>query len=197
RARTPEEMHAAIERAIADLDGIIAIFKGLLRIAESEAGSRRSAFAPVEVAQLLRDVAELYDVVAEEKAVRLVVDTPAALHAYGDRELIQQAVANLVDNAVKFSPPGSAVRLSGRAVEGGIEIAVADQGPGIPVAERARATERFFRGEAARSTPGSGLGLALVQAVAQLHGGRLALEDAGPGLRVRLRLAGQRKQMAG
>ena len=197
RARTPEEMHAAIERAIADLDGIIAIFKGLLRIAESEAGSRRSAFAPVEVAQLLRDVAELYDVVAEEKAVRLVVDAPAALHAYGDRELIQQAVANLVDNAVKFSPPGSAVRLSGRAVEGGIEIAVADQGPGIPVAERARATERFFRGEAARSTPGSGLGLALVQAVAQLHGGRLALEDAGPGLLVRLRLAGQRKQMAG
>ncbi|MBV9115965.1 MAG: HAMP domain-containing protein, partial [Acetobacteraceae bacterium] len=197
RARTPEEMHAAIERAIADLDGIIAIFKGLLRIAESEAGSRRSAFALVEVAQLLRDVAELYDVVAEEKAVRLVVDTPATLHAYGDRELIQQAVANLVDNAVKFSPPGSAVRLSGRAVEGGIEIAVADQGPGIPVAERARATERFFRGAAARSTPGSGLGLALVQAVAQLHGGRLALEDAGPGLLVRLRLAGQRKQMAG
>ena len=197
RARTPEEMHAAIERAIADLDGIIAIFKGLLRIAEIEAGSRRSAFAPVELAQLLRGVAELYDVVAEEKAVRLVVSAPATLPAYGDRELIQQAVANLVDNAVKFSPPGGAVSLSGQPVEGGIEITVADQGPGIPSAERARATERFFRGETARSTPGSGLGLALVQAVAQLHGGALILEDAKPGLLIRLRLAGQRRQTAG
>jgi signal transduction histidine kinase len=194
RARTPGEMHAAIERAIADLDGIIAIFQGLLRIAEIEAGSRRSAFAPVEAARLLRDVAELYDVVAEEKDVRLMVSAPASLPAYGDRELIQQAVANLVDNAVKFSPAGSVVRLSGQPVEGGIEITVTDQGPGIPPAERARATERFFRGETARSTPGSGLGLALVQAIAQLHGGGLTLEDAGPGLLVRLRLAGQPKQ---
>ncbi len=196
RARTPEEMHAAIERAIADLDGIIAIFQGLLRISEIEAGSRRSAFAPVEAARLLRDVAELYDVVAEEKNVRLVVSAPDSLPAYGDRELIQQAVANLVDNAVKFSPPGSVVRLSGQPAEGGIEITVADQGPGIPPDERARATDRFFRGETARSTPGSGLGLALVQAVAQLHGGSLALDDAAPGLVVRLRLAGQRNQTA-
>ncbi len=193
-ARTPEEMHAAIERAIVDLDGIVAIFQGLLRIAEIEAGSRRSAFAAIDAAGLLADVAELYDVVAEEKGVRLALDVPGRLPAYGDRELIQQAVANLVDNAVKFSPSGSTVRLLGATGEDGVWITVADQGPGIPANARARATERFFRAEAARSTPGSGLGLALVQAVAQLHGGSLLLEDAGPGLIARLHIAAARSE---
>lgn len=189
RARTPEEMHAAIERAITDLDGIVAIFQGLLRIAEIEAGSRRSAFAAIDIALLLADVAELYDVVAEEKGVRLTVSIPDTLPAYGDRELIQQAVANLVDNAVKFSPPGSTVRLFAEAGADGVRITVADQGPGIPEEDRSRATERFFRAEAARSTPGSGLGLALVQAVAQLHGGSLSLRDARPGLIACLHIA--------
>jgi signal transduction histidine kinase len=91
-------------------------------------------------------------------------------------------VANLVDNAVKFSPAGGTVVLSAAATRGGVEIAVADPGPGIPAADRARAVARFFRGESARNSPGSGLGLALVQAVAQLHGGNLRLGEAGPGL---------------
>jgi len=104
------------------------------------------------------------------------------LPAYGDRELIQQAVANLVDNAVKFSPPGGQVGLAASATPSVIEIAVTDRGPGIPAGDRARAAERFFRGESARNTPGAGLGLALVQAVAQLHGGALRLLDAAPGL---------------
>ena len=95
---------------------------------------------------------------------------------------MQQAVANLVDNAVKFSPPGGTVRLQAAVTPAGVEIGVADQGPGIPAADRPRAAERFFRGEAARSTPGAGLGLALVQAVAQLHLGTLRLGDVGPGL---------------
>ena len=192
RRDTPAELRAAIERATADLDGIVAVFQALLRIAEIEAGSRRSAFAPLDLAPLLADVAELYGAVAEERGHRAVGATRRdRCRRIGDRELMQQAVANLVDNAVKFSPPGgavTAVRAARRRPA--VEIAVADQGPGIPAADRARATERFFRGETARSTPGSGLGLALVQAVAQLHGGSLRLADAAPGLVAILSLPG-------
>ena len=157
-----------------------------MRISEIEAGSRRSAFARFDAAPVLADLAELYGAVAEEKEVALVIAAPDHLPAYGDRDMVQQAVANLLDNAVKFSPPGSTVRLEARLAGGRLAISVSDQGPGIPPEDRARASERFFRGEAARSTPGAGLGLALVQAVAQLHGGESMLEDAAPGLRARL-----------
>src|SRR5690242_10977297 len=126
------ELRSAIERAITDLDDIVAVFQALLRIAEIEAGSRRAAFATVDLAPVLADAAELYEAVAEEKGVALSVDGPDYLPSYGDRELIQQAVVNLLDNAVKFSPPGSAVRLSAKAFPAGVEITVADQGPGIP-----------------------------------------------------------------
>ena len=189
-ADTVGELRAAIERATADLDDIVAVFQALLRIAEIEAGSRRAAFAPLDGAPLLADVVELYGAVAEEKGIALTVQAPAHLPAFGDRDLIQQAVVNLVDNAVKFSPPGGAVVLRATPGRGGVEIAVADQGAGIPKADRARAAERFFRGESARNTPGSGLGLSLVQAVAQLHGGSLRLEDASPGLVAILTLPG-------
>ena len=147
-----------------------------------EAGSRRAAFATLDVAPLMGDVAELYGPVADEKCIRLTVAAPPRLPAFGDRDLIQQALANLVDNAVKFSPPGGTVTLSAAAMDAGVAITVADKGPGIPEPDRARAAARFFRGETARNTPGSGLGLALVQAVAQLHGGSLRLADAAPGL---------------
>ncbi len=187
-AETPAELRAAIERAIADLDGIVAVFHALLRIAEIEAGSRRSAFKDVDLAPLLAVVAELYEAVAEEKGVRLVLDAPPRLPAYGDRELVQQAVANLVDNAVKFSPPGNQVGIRGEIRPTGVAIVVTDHGPGIPEVDRSRATERFFRGETARSTPGAGLGLALVQAVAQLHTGELRLGAASPGLEATLLL---------
>ena len=181
-ASTTTELHAAIERATADLDGIVAVFQALLRIAEIEAGSRRSAFARLDLAPLIADVAELYGAVAEEKGIALSVDASAHVPAFGDRELVQQAVANLVDNAVKFSPSGGTVRITATARPDEVQISVADQGPGIPAADRERATERFFRGEVARNTPGAGLGLATVQAIAQLHGGSLRLIDATPGL---------------
>jgi hypothetical protein len=181
-ADTVVELRAAIERATADLDGIVAVFQALLRIAEIEAGSRRAAFATLDVAPVLADVAELYGPLAEEKEIALTVQMPERVAVFGDRELLQQAVANLVDNAMKFSPSGSAVHLSATSSPAGVEIVVADQGPGIPEVDRARAAERFFRGESARNTPGSGLGLALVQAVAQLHGGSLRMADAAPGL---------------
>jgi signal transduction histidine kinase len=186
------DLRAAIERAQADLDGIVAVFQALLRIAEIEAGASRSAFATFDLPPLLAGLAELYGAVAEDQAQRLTLRCPPHLAAFGDRDMIQQAVANLLDNAIKFSPPGGEIRLE--AADGpDLAITVADRGPGIPVADRARATERFFRGEAARNTPGSGLGLALVQAVATLHGGELILRDNDPGLCCILRLPGPRR----
>ncbi len=182
------ELRSAIDQATADLDGIVSVFQALLRIAEIEAGSRRAAFAPVDLAPLLADMAELYEASAEEKGLTLQLRASTSLPVDGDVTLIQQAVANLLDNALKFSPSGSLVMLSGTAVAIGVEIAVTDRGPGIPKTERAQATDRFYRGEKARSTPGSGLGLSLVQAVAQLHGGTLILADAEPGLRAVLTL---------
>ena len=182
------ELRAAVERAMADLDGIVNVFQALLRISEIEAGARRSAFAPLDLAPVLIDLVELYDAAAEEAGLSLRVTIAPDLPAFGDRDMIQQAVANLMDNAIKFSPPGGVIAVSARTDGALLRIEVADQGPGIPEADRTRATERFFRGEAARSTPGSGLGLALVQAVAQLHGGELQLTDAGPGLRAALAL---------
>ncbi len=205
-ADTDEELRAAVERAVTDLDGVTAVFQALLRIAEIEAGSRRAAFARFDCVPVLRDLAELYGALAEERGLELALALPVSLWMRGDRELLQQAVANLLDNAVKFSPAGGTVLLTAgvgpeTADQGPAElaaaspatpsawvlrIAVSDGGPGIPADDLAKAPERFFRGEAARHTPGSGLGLALVQAVAQLHGGALRLGDAAPGLRATL-----------
>ena len=186
-ARSEGELRAGVERAVSDLDNVTAVFHALMRIAEIEVGARRSAFAEVDLGPLLADLAELYSAVAEEHGgLRLRLEVPDTLAILGDRDLLQQAVANLLDNAIKFSPDGGQITLAAARVERQVRLSVADQGPGIPEADRPRATERFFRGEAARSTPGSGLGLALVQAVALLHEGSLVLEDAHPGLRATL-----------
>ncbi len=188
------ELRAALERAMADLDGVTSVFQALMRIAEVEAGAQRSAFADMDISTLLADLAELYGAVAEEHGLALVLQVPDSLEVFGDRDLIQQAVANLLDNAIKFSPAGRgritlAVEAVGAAAGRQVVVSVTDQGIGIPEADRGRVVERFFRGETARHTPGSGLGLALVQAVATLHDGSLTLEDARPGTRAVLRLA--------
>ena len=188
-AETDAELRAAVERAVADLDGVTSVFQALMRIAEIEVGARRSAFAEVDLGPLLADLADLYAALAEENGITLDLSVPDTLVIAGDRDLLQQAVANLLDNAIKFSPPGSRIALAAKSAPKHVSISIADQGPGIPESDRPRATERFFRGEAARSTPGSGLGLALVQAVAQLHEGTLLLEDAAPGLRATIRLS--------
>jgi signal transduction histidine kinase len=192
-AHDEEALRAAIEQGILDLDGIARIFQAVLRIAEVEAGARRAAFAPTDLVPMLTDMAELYGAAAEAREQRLEVTLPPALPLVGDRDLLGQAVANLLDNALKFTPEGGTVAVSARAEPGLLEIAVADDGPGMPEADRDRAGERFFRADAARSTPGSGLGLSLVRAVAALHGGQVLLGethpgDAQPGLKVTLRL---------
>jgi signal transduction histidine kinase len=176
-----EELRAAVEEGIADLDNITRIFQALLRIAEAEAGARRAAFAPFNLPDVLRDAAEFYEAMAEAREQRLDVEMPAQLPMLGDRDLLLQAVANLLDNAIKFTPEGGVVRLTALQDEHGIEIAVSDSGPGLSPEDRARAMDRFFRADASRNLPGSGLGLALVRAVAQLHAGEVALGDARPG----------------
>ncbi len=191
-AQSEADLRAAIERAQSDLDDIVKVFQALLRISEIEAGARRSAFARVDLGPLLFDLAELYAAAAEERGQTLAYQIPPILPAFGDRDMLQQAVANLLDNALKFSPPGSTIRLEAKSVAGRVEILVADQGAGIPAGDRKRATERFFRGEQARNTPGSGLGLALVAAVATLHDGELRLEDNAPGLQAVISLPAPR-----
>jgi signal transduction histidine kinase len=190
-AESPEDLKAAIERATIDLDGIVAVFQALLRIAEIEAGARRSAFATINLTPLLTDIDELYTAVAEERGIELKTAIAPHLPLFGDRELIQQAVTNLLDNALKFSPEQSFIAFSATLKDGMMEITIADHGPGISEIDRARATDRFFRAESARSTAGSGLGLALVAAVAQLHNGSLRLIDNNPGLRAIISLPAQ------
>jgi len=187
-AHTAEDLQSAIERATLDLDGIVGVFEALLRIAEIEAGSRRAAFAAIDLAPMLHDIDELYRAAAEERGLTLATDIGPHLPLLGDRDLVQQAVANLLDNALKFSAPGTIVTFSARLEEAMVEICIADRGPGISDEDRNRATERFFRAESARSTSGSGLGLALVAAVAQLHNGTLMLADNHPGLRATISL---------
>lgn len=175
------ELRAAMEEGIADLDNITRVFQALLRIAEAEAGARRAAFAPLDLPEVLRDAAEFYEAMAEAREQRLETALPEHLPLIGDRDLLLQAVANLLDNAIKFTPPGGVIRLSARETEAQIEIAVSDSGPGLSPEDRAHALDRFFRADASRHMPGSGLGLSLVRAVAQLHAGEVRLEDAMPG----------------
>lgn len=187
----PEALRAAMEQGIADLDHISRVFGALLRIAEAEAGARRAAFAPLDLVPLLAEVAEFYGAVAESRGQTLETDLPERLELVGDRDLLAQAAGNLLDNALKFTPAGGRVRLAARAAgRERVEIAVEDCGPGLSPKDRARAGERFFRADASRATPGSGLGLSLVQAVARLHGGELVLQDAvpPPGLRAAILL---------
>ena len=192
-AHDEDALRAAVEQGIADLDGIVRVFQAVLRIAEVEAGGRRAAFEATDLVPMMTDMAELYGAAAEVREQRLEVTLPPSLPLVGDRDLLGQAVVNLLDNALKFTPDGGTVALSARAGPGVVEIAVADDGPGMPEADRQRAGERFFRADAARTTPGSGLGLSLVRAVAALHGGAIALGEthpgaARPGLTVTLRL---------
>jgi hypothetical protein len=180
-AHDEASLRAAVEQGIADLDAIARVFQAVLRIAEVEAGSRRAAFAPTDLGPMLADIAELYGASAEAHEQHLQVNLPGTLPLIGDRDLLGQAVVNLLDNALKFTPASGTVRLRAGIADGVVEIAVADDGPGMPAADRARAGERFFRADAARSTPGSGLGLSLVRAVAALHRGELRLADTHPG----------------
>jgi signal transduction histidine kinase len=175
-----------IERAIAETDKLIATFNALLLIAETDAGAGRSQMTVLELNGVAGDVAELYEPLAEEKGIvlRLVQGAPCAIE--GNRSLVAQALANLVDNAIKYTPAGGKVTIAVNQGADGVVLSVADSGPGIPPADRPRVVERFVRLEASRNSPGTGLGLSLVAAVAHYHGTQLMLEDNVPGLKASL-----------
>ncbi|WP_230531840.1 HAMP domain-containing sensor histidine kinase [Microvirga roseola] len=191
-AKSPDELKAALEATIEESDNLIRIFNALLMIARLEAGNAREGLADFDAAEAVRDVAELYEALAEEAGVALEVAVEGDLPVHGSRELLGQAMANLLDNALKYGAapggPAQAISVEARRRDGEVLVVVADRGPGIPEAERNRVLERFVRLETARSRPGFGLGLSLVAAVARLHGGALRLEDNRPGLRVVLAL---------
>jgi len=185
-----------LEHTIEEADGLIKTFNALLSIARLEAGAGGETRETLDLVALVGDVAELYEPVAEERGITLKAEVSTPIVIHGDRQLLGQAIANLIDNALKYGAPtaeggnGWAPEVDVRAEthEGAAEIVVTDRGPGVPVADRERVLGRFVRLEASRSEPGSGLGLSLVAAVARLHGGSLRLEDNEPGLRVVLAL---------
>ena len=192
-AASPDELRAALEAVIEESDGLIRVFNALLMIARLEAGSAREILAPVDLGAAVRGVGELYEALAEDQGLVLDVKAEDGLIIAGNRELIGQALANLIDNALKYGADAAQARVSVEAERVGdaVRLIVADHGPGIPEAERARVLGRFVRLEDARSRPGFGLGLSLVNAVVRLHRGTLRLSDNGPGLRVELAFPAQ------
>lgn len=178
----------ALADALAQTDAALALFDSLLKIATAEAGVAPSELVLLDLAALARDATELYEPVAEEKGLALGIHVPDTAPVRGQPQLLAQAVANLLDNAVKHTPPGGRISVCIDSKEQNVVLTVADTGPGIPQADRKRVLERFVRLEPSRQGPGTGLGLSLVAAVAKLHGATLRLEDNLPGLRVSLRL---------
>ena len=179
----PDATFAEIDGAVADVDRVIRIFDALLRLAEIDAGLRRSGFVSLDLAHLAAAAAEFYAPAAELKNIRLTLHAGSPLEVSGDPILIAQALSNLIDNALKFTPDGGLIDVTiRRRADGFADIAVTDNGPGIEDAEKTKVVERFYRGDASRGTPGVGLGLSLVQAVAKLHGSNLELSDGHPGL---------------
>jgi signal transduction histidine kinase len=196
-ATNPQEYRQALERTIEESDNLISIFNALLMIARAEAGPIAEHMAQFDAAEIARSVVELYEPAAEEAGVTLSVEAPTALPTHGNRELVGQALANLVDNALKYAKPDEArqgpqsppaeVQVRAHANGSGCaEVSVTDHGPGIPSDDRERVLERFVRLESSRTRPGFGLGLSLANAVMRLHGGSLKLEDNHPGLRATL-----------
>jgi len=175
-----------IEAAVGETDTLISTFNALLLIAEAEAGVVREAMGPVDLPQVVDGIAELYEPVAEEKGVALEVAPSGSARIEGNRSLISQALANLIDNAIKYTPAGGKVRVAVSDTAAGVALSVSDNGPGIPPSDRARVLERFVRLEASRNSPGTGLGLSLVSAVARMHDARLELADNAPGLKATL-----------
>jgi len=184
---TSEQLRDAAATSIHGIDELIVILDKLLQIAEAEAATRRQCFQRVTLKDIIKDVVELYDATAEASGVTLTVDVVGEPTALGDKDLLASATANLVDNALKYGGRAeTTVRVGAREDRESVSILVRDEGPGIPVEERAKVVTRFYRLDRSRSLPGNGLGLAIVTAISHLHGGTLSLEDAGPGLVARI-----------
>jgi signal transduction histidine kinase len=185
----PEAARAALVVCIDECDRVASMLTTLMDISEAETGSMTLRPERLDVGALLRETAELYEHVAEDNGVELVVNETAGLEVTGDRARLRQALANLVDNALKYTPRGGHVSLRGRGAEGRVLIECADDGPGIPAAEQPRIWERLYRGEKSRTSKGLGLGLSLVRSIARAHGGEATVESReGGGATFRLEL---------
>jgi signal transduction histidine kinase len=184
--RTAEGDQTLIGDTIADLDAVLRIFSSLTRIAQIETQARKGAFRTVNLAEIACEVVELYDAAAEPAGTRLTVVGDREVPVTGDRDLIFDAIANLVDNAIKHGRTGGQVVVTNEIVGGSSVISIADDGPGIPPDQYEQVFKRFYRLEHSRYTPGNGLGLSLVAAVARLHGARIEMLDNAPGLKLKL-----------
>jgi signal transduction histidine kinase len=184
--RSGEDDQALIGDTITDLDAVLRIFSSLTRIAQIETQARKGAFRTVNLVEIAGEVVELYDAAAEPDGTRLIVVGDREVLVTGDRDLIFDAIANLVDNAIKHGRAGGQVVVANDNVDGKPVISIADDGPGIPAEQHEHVFKRFYRLEHSRYTPGNGLGLSLVAAVARLHGARIELLDNAPGLKFKL-----------
>lgn len=180
----PGDRKTLIEQSINEADGLLTTFNALLRIARIESGERRAGFVEMPLAALLQDLVEFYQPLADDRLQNLALRLDAPVSIKGDRDLLFQAFANLLDNAVKYTPPGGQIEVSLELCDGRPRVTIADSGPGIPAHARENVFGRFYRLEQSRGLPGNGLGLSLVAAVAKLHHMELSLRDNGPGLRV-------------
>jgi signal transduction histidine kinase len=187
RAKLGPGAERDIEQSISELDAILETFSALLRIAQIESGARRAAFSNVSLGRILATVAEAYAAVAEDQSQKLEVRVERDFSIRGDRELLTQMLANLIENAIRHCPAGVQISVSLGQDAGVPVLSITDTGPGIPESEHENVLRRFYRLETSRTTPGSGLGLALVKAVADLHGASMELADNRPGLRVTIR----------
>ena len=197
RLRARLELARNNDEALAELDGILATFDTLVRIARAEAGDQRLDLNPIDLSMLAAEIADLYRPLAEDNGQSLTTDIAAGLRVRAHRQLLAQALSNPLENAVKFAPAGTAIDLRARQDGAVVRLAVSDSGPGIPAADRERVLERFTRLDGSRSTRGSGLGLSLVAAVAKLHDASLELGDNNPGLIVTLRFATAEQEPGG
>lgn len=186
--QTVDAWQGAAQSAIADIDDLTRVFDKLLQIAAAESGMRPENFSDIDLQQIGADIVEMYEATADEQGVLLVQLYGPGLPARGDRNLLGSALASLVDNAIKYAGQGTTVEVSCGQDGAGAWLAVRDNGPGVPASELPKLTQRFYRLDKSRHLPGNGLGLSIVAAIAALHGGSLEIEDAAPGLCVRLRL---------
>jgi signal transduction histidine kinase len=184
-ATTLEQLQESADKAIAGIDQSLSIVTALLRLAEIENSRRSAAFGDVVLGAILREVCDIYEPIAEDKQIAMSANTSGQFHVRGDRDLLLEAVANLVDNAIKFTPPNGYVRLELLRGEGETILRVTDTGPGISHQEHEAVLRRFYRSDKIRNTPGVGLGLNLVSAIVKLHGFRLVIHP-GPGGRVEI-----------
>lgn len=185
-ALTVGDYRDAIDEVRSELDGVVATFEALLRIAQIEGGARKARFGRVDLSDILNRVVEAYAYVGEDKNHSISASAGGNIDAFiwGDQELLVQLFANLVENSLRHCPPGSATKVSLERSDGGFAVCVADNGPGIPAGERDRVFRRLYRLQKSRTTPGSGLGLSLVAAIAALHDATITLADNHPGLKV-------------